>query len=201
MPKIKITDNFWPKSRYFGNLHQNRDFQRFWKNRYFSKFWSKSRYFEKFYFNQDFSKILTRIEIVGYLDQNRDVLNKIEICRRFWPNFKLSPILTKNAVLWNFQKLWPESRLSDIWTKIEMFRIKSRFIEDFDQTLNSHQFWTKNAVFRKFCPKLRFSHIFTEMEVFGKASPKSRLWKILTKIAIFRKFWPKSGFFESLTKI
>ena len=54
-------------------------------------------------FNQVFSRILTKIEIFGNLDQNRDVSNKIEVFRKLCPNLKFSRIL---AV---FRKFCPKS--------------------------------------------------------------------------------------------
>ena len=138
---------FWPKSRYFENLHQIEIFKDFEESRYFSKFWSKLRYFDNFDFNQDFSKILTRIEIVGYLDQNRDVLNKIEIYRRFWPNLKLSPILTKNDA---FRKFCPKLRFSNIFTLIEVFgkaSPKSRLLTILTKIAIVRKSWTKSGFF------------------------------------------------------
>ena len=75
-----------------------------------------------------------------------------------------------------------------------MFRMKLRFFENFDQTLNFDQFW---PIFRKFCPKLIFSKILTKIEVFEnlhqnetfKDFDQNRyISKIVTQIRIFRKF-------------
>ena len=97
-PKIEIFKGVLTKFAIFVKFGQNPDI---WK---------------MFHFNQDFSKILTKIEIVGYYDQNRDVSIKIEIYRRFWPNLKFSPILTKLLFFetfvqnWDFIIFWPKSR-------------------------------------------------------------------------------------------
>ena len=147
--KIEIFRTSTPKLR-FPKIYD--------QNRCFCNFWPKSRYFDNFDFNQEFSKILTRIAIVGYLEQNRDVSNKIEIYRRFWPNLKFSPILTKIAI---FRRFCPKLRFSKISTKTDLFRKaspKSILLK----------ILTKIAIFSKICwqvwHQLRFFENLTQIE-------------------------------------
>ena len=165
--KIEIFRTSTPKLR-FPKIYD--------QNRCFCNFWPKSRYFDNFDFNQEFSKILTKIAIVGYLEQNRDVSNKIEIYRRFWPNLKFSPILTKIAI---FRRFCPKLRFSKISTKTDLFRKaspKSILLK----------ILTKIAIFSKICCKFDINWDFS------KIWPKSRGFKqirdfskILAKLEIF----------------
>ena len=160
----------WPKTIYFGNLHRNREFHRFWP---------KSKCFE---WNRDFSKILTELEIFTNFDQNRYFLKnltKIEIFKDFDQNR-------------NFSKFWPKSGFLESFTSIEIFG-KCDHNRDFSNILN------KMGIFRKFCPESIFSIILIKIEIFWKSSTKSGFSKILFKITIFLKFWPKSSYFENLT--
>ena len=119
------------------------------------------------------SKILIKIAILLNLGQTRDI----------WKS------LTSIKI---FQQFWPKLRLSEIWTKIEIFQMKSMFFEIFAKTLNFHQFWPRIALFRKFCPKLRFSK--------SRFLPKSRYFENLYQNKDFQRFWPKSLLLENFDK-
>ena len=81
--KIFEIPRFWSKLYKISTLDKIFENERFWSH--FAKISSLGiDVFKKNVdFNQDFSRILTKIEIFGNLDQNRDVSNKIEIFRRF----------------------------------------------------------------------------------------------------------------------
>ena len=155
------------------------------------KFWRKSI----------FPKILIKIEIFRKSSPKlrlSKTLIKIAISFNFWPKSRYLKNLDFNQDF--FLKKRPKSRFLDIWTEIDMFRIKPKCLENYYQTWNFREFWPKslffenvvqNWYFRKFWPKSRYLKIFS----------KTRLLKISIKIAIFRKFWPKSGVFESLVSI
>ena len=151
--KFDIYEDFsktWPKSRFSENVHQNGDF---------SKILTKIEIFEKFYQNRDIPKIFIQIEIVKEFDQNRF----------FFLTFGQNPDISK-ICKHDLKKNCPKSRFLDIWTEIEMFRIKSKCFKNYYQTWNFREFWPKslffenvvqNWYFRRFWPKSRYLKIFT----------------------------------------
>ena len=150
-----------------------------------SKIWRKLRFFEnltkiesfsKMIFRKSspklrFSKILIKIAILLNLGQTRDI----------WKS------LTSIKI---FQQFWPKLRLSEIWTKIEIFQMKSMFFEIFAKTLNFHQFW----------PKLLFFENFVQNWDFRNFLPKSRYFENLYQNKDFQRFWPKSLLLENFDK-
>ena len=154
---------------------QNQYFRKFWpelifsvkfdRNQYFKKFWRKSRFLENFDQKWRFSpkcwpksrlpKSLTKVEMFKNFDQNWDNFPKcwqksrfaeIEIFRKCWRQ----SIFSKTFVQYQgYQQFRLKSRLSNIWTKIEIFKT-------FDQNRdNCRKCWQKQD-FEKPWPKSRF---------------------------------------------
>ena len=148
-----------PKSRFLENFHHNMGF------------------LEIFHRNRDISKILIKIEIFRDFDQNCHFLS-------FGPNRDtcISKILTSIKI---FQKFWPKSRFSDIWTKSEMFRMKSRSFKNYDQSWNFREFWPESLFLGKFS-KIdifhNFDQNFTKTESFKDFDENHYFSKIMTKI-------------------
>ena len=77
---------------------------------------------------------MTKIDIFGNLDENRDISNEMEVFLKLWPNLKFSRIVTNIGIF--FSKFFSKIDISDnfdqnrgiskIFPKIEIF-------EDFDQ--------------------------------------------------------------------
>ena len=119
----------WPKLGWIENFDQNCDFSKIlWKSSpklRFSKILTNIAIFLNFGQNRDIWKTLTSIKIYHQfwpkslfflkLVQNRDVSNKMEIFRGFWPKLEFLTILTKIDIFKDideipyFSKIWPKS--------------------------------------------------------------------------------------------
>ena len=183
--------------------------RKFWPNWNFRKVWTKSRYFENLPHDWDFHRYLPKIAIFVNFGQIPDT----------------SKIFTSIKIF--HQKVWPKSRLTDIWTKIEIFRIKSRFTKDFEIFTNfvQNRFFfskilsqtvifknfdrnrgilkgvTKSGTFKHFDQNRYFSIILTKIQIFHEFHQNRDEAKILTKVGIFRKFCLKSILSTILSKI
>ena len=148
LPKIEIPRKFWPKSRFFENFDQNRDFPKLWhKTRFcenlhqyrtfrklsklvpkieiFRKYWAISRFSEFFFYqNRGFPKISTKMEIFENFDQNRYFQNNLT-------RIKFSKIVTK---IGNFREIWPKPKFLKFF---EIFR-------NFDQKQDFQKFRPKS---------------------------------------------------------
>ena len=200
----------WFQSRFFKKFDQNRDFRKFgpksrcfeWNRSFsksmptieifanFRKFCLKSLFFENFDQTPENSKVWHQLRLFANLTKIAIFQKKIWPKYGFFENFEIFGKFPFNQ---DFSKFWSKSRLSGIWTKIEMFRIKSRFFEDFDQIWNFSSILTK-IDFSKFFPK-RFSILrqklwrksgFFSIEIFDQNRDK------MSKLGIFRKFCPQS---------
>ena len=140
MPQLKIVANFEK------NKKQTDIFRKFCPKSIFSKMFTEikfsndfdpNRNFLNFGQNRDISKILSAIKVFhqfwpnslffGNLVPNRDVWNKMEICRRFWPKLKFSTIFTKIEIFKDFDqiryfsKIWPKFGFSKVLNKLRFF--------------------------------------------------------------------------------
>ena len=137
--------------------------------------------FESFDRNRDISKILIKIEICKYFDQN---------CHfsQFWPKSRyISKLLTSIKKIEIFKYL---GRHRDVSIKIKIFR---KFWPNlkFSPISTKNRYFFKNLrtkIFEDIAQNRGITKIFTKIETFKDFDQNRYFSKILTKIAIFLTF-------------
>ena len=184
MTKIDILLKVDQNQEFSTSLTKIEIYSKFWANSIFSKILGKI---------EVFFKILTKISIILSVDQNR------HFCK-FWPNSRIFDNFVENR---DFSKnltkfeIFRQFSLKSIFPKI-LTKIYPIFLDIFDPNRHICKFWPKSPFFEiltktnicgKFLPK-----ILSKIEIFRKCCPRSRFSDNFDQNRDFHKFLPRLRF-------